>query len=89
MRIANCPTCATELEIHHIEEPITRLVVSLGILIVNASMMYAAMHDPRYALAREGFIERLNELSAIAEKDWNELQDWGEVYDGPDEDEAV
>lgn len=82
MEVAKCPTCDTAITTDEFEEPLTKLALSLGALLINASMMRIVMEKPSHDWAREGFMERLNELSAIAEKDMHELQDWGEAYDG-------
>lgn len=65
------------------DEPLTELALSLGILIVNASMMRVAMENVMLAPAKPGYEERLRELSAITRHEATELQDWGEAYDEP------
>lgn len=82
MRVADCPNCGHELNTDHIEDEIVRLSYHVGALLVSASMVRVALADEDHEAALPGFLGRVNELSAIAERDVEELQSWGEAYDG-------
>lgn len=85
MPIASCPTCATVIEVDHVDDELIRLAIALGTLLITASMIRVALAGPGYESTLPGFSERMKELSDMTLRDGEELQSWGEAFDGEDE----
>lgn len=89
MDIGKCPNCGTFLGLEDLDnETFMALIVVQGAMLSTISMMAPLMHLEQYAMAKEGFEARINEITKATQQHTEELISWGEHFDGTDEDEA-
>lgn len=82
MEIAKCPTCGTELGLEDLASDQIRLILAVGALISTAAVTGMLMELPEYDGAKEGFDERIAEITEQAHQTVDHLTEWGGAFDG-------
>lgn len=63
----------------HVNQAASNLIASVAVV---GAMLEA---DPRYENAREGFIQRVEEVTEYLDTQVEQIQSWGAAFDDPDD----
>ena len=80
--IAQCPTCHSDIHLEDLSEQVPQLIQVAGLLVTHAGAIDMLMHLPEYQGSREGFDERMTEMIDTISKWVEDLQVWGDAFDG-------
>jgi len=81
MEIAKCSECGHEIQLDDITSKQVRLVLAAGGLISTAAVTDLMLTLPQYDGAREGFDERLSEVTEKLHETTDSFSEWGSGYD--------
>lgn len=84
--ICSCPRCGAEVGTDDLAQPY-KLYWLVAILLVHAALVDSLLDAPEYALTKEGWNERIEELSKRLEEESTEMVQFGSAFDGNDADE--
>jgi len=85
MEVAKCPKCDHELELADITTPHARLGLAVSGLLSASAVMDMLLQLPEYESAREGFDERMEEITERVHETTDSMTEWGTAFDGEDE----
>ena len=84
MELAKCPKCDHELELADITSAHTRLGIAVAGLLSASAVVDLMLQLPEYESAREGFDERMEEITERVHEITDSMTEWGTAFDGDD-----
>jgi hypothetical protein len=81
MDVGKCPECGHELSLEDITSPHVRLAIAAGGVMASAAVADLMLTLPQYDGAREGFDERVAEITEKLHETSDSLSEWGSAYD--------
>jgi len=85
MDLAKCPNCGTDIELTDITSDHVRLGVAVSGLLSASAVTDMLLQLPEYESAREGFDERMSEITERVHETTDSMVEWGTAFDGEDE----
>lgn len=80
--IGQCPECHHDIHLEDLTEQVPQLIQVAGLLVTHAGAVDLLLHLPEYQGTREGFDEKMTEMINIIGGWVEDLQVWGDAYDG-------
>lgn len=81
MEVAKCPSCGHELDLDDITSPQVRLGIAAAGVIATAAICDMMLTLPQYDGARDGFDERLKEITEAMHETTDSFEQWGSAFD--------
>lgn len=81
MHIATCPECGHDINLEDLSSDQLRLILAAGSLIATVAIQGMLMELPEYQDAREGFNDRVGEITEAIHQTVDHLTEWGSAFD--------